>query len=70
MTKKQPAGPFVVVAGTSTRASLDPKDPGFEQWVDFHPGDVATAWPEHAPVAEWVASGHWKRQSKTKEATE
>lgn len=51
---------YRVVAGTSTRKSADPKSEDYAVWVDFHPGDVVTTWPKHAPVGEWVASGHWE----------
>lgn len=50
---------YRVVAGTSTRKSPDPASPDYEVWVDFIPGEVVTRWPAHAPVDEWVASGHW-----------
>jgi len=51
---------YQVMAGTSTRRSARRHSPGFEQWIHYRPGDIVTDWPEHAPVADWVASGHWK----------
>ena len=51
---------YRVLSDTSTRASPDPKSPEFETWVHFRAGQKVSNWPEHAPVDEWVASGHWK----------
>jgi hypothetical protein len=50
---------YLVTERTSTRRSPDPVSPEYETWVDFAPGQVVTSWPAHAPVAEWVDSGHW-----------
>lgn len=59
---------YRVVARTSTRKSLDPKSPDYGVWVDFEPGSIVRSWPDHAPVDEWVASGHWQPvKSKAKE---
>lgn len=61
MAKKKQAGKsYLVVGRTSTRKSADPKSPGYETWVDFEPGMTVITWPKHAPVDEWVASGHWQ----------
>ena len=54
------AGRYEVVSGTSTRRSINPRSSEYGEWVNYRPGDIATNWPRHAPVAEWVASGHWK----------
>lgn len=51
---------YRVVSDTSTRASTDPGSSDYEQWVHFAAGQTVKAWPEHAPVDEWVASGHWE----------
>lgn len=55
---KHPA--YLVHGRTSTRRSLDPESPDYEEWADFEDGQVVTEWPVHAPVEEWVASGHWE----------
>lgn len=60
---KPRAGSYLVLASTSTRVSLDRRSPGYRDWIHYRPGDVVTAWPDHAPVEEWVASGHWKEQA-------
>jgi hypothetical protein len=64
MSKKRaapvPEGPFVVVSGTSTRRSSHRGTKAFDEWIHYQPGDLVTEWPEHAPVGEWLASGHWK----------
>lgn len=61
MTKRaKPSGQYRVVARTSVRASDDPDAQAFESWIDFEPGDVVSTWPAHAPVEEWVKSGHWE----------
>lgn len=50
---------YRVVDDTSTRASADPASPEYEEWVHFRAGQRVSKWPEHAPVDQWVASGHW-----------
>lgn len=55
---------YLVVGRTSTRQSVDPASPDFGVWVDFEPGDVVRKWPAHAPVADWIASGHWTDAAK------
>jgi hypothetical protein len=55
----KPRKRYLVTERTSTRRSVDPASPDFQIWVDFEPGQVVTRWPAHAPVAEWVESGHW-----------
>lgn len=50
---------YRVVAGTSVRASADPTSTDFERWVDFHAGQRVSSWPDHAPIDEWLATGHW-----------
>ena len=64
---------YRVVSDTSTRASVDPASPDFETWLHWAAGDVADRWPEHAPVDEWVAAGHWQpiepRKAKAEEST-
>jgi len=51
---------YKVLSDTSTRASVDPKSPDYERWLHWAAGQTATTWPAHAPVDEWVASGHWQ----------
>lgn len=50
---------FIVVAGTSVR--LRPER-GCRREVHFAAGDevVEGTYPEHTPVAEWLATGHWR----------
>lgn len=52
---------------TSTRKSIDPESPDFEVWVDFEDGQIVRRWPKHAPVGEWVDSGHWEPVDIAKE---
>lgn len=63
MSKKKRKA-YLVIGRTSTRANADPGSPDFETWVNFEIGDVATAWPAHAPIDEWLASGHWEPAEK------
>lgn len=58
---------YLVVGRTSTRKSTDAKSPDFEVWVDFEPGRKVSSWPTHAPVEEWIASGHWQDPDAPKE---
>lgn len=50
---------YRVLSDTSTRASADPDSPDYDTWVHFEAGQKVTTWPDHAPVDDWVASGHW-----------
>ena len=50
---------YRVLSDTSTRASVDPESPDYETWLHFPAGTLVKRWPAHAPVEEWVASGHW-----------
>lgn len=50
---------YRVIADTATRASDDPASADYERWIDFPAGATVTDWPAHAPIEEWVASGHW-----------
>lgn len=58
---------FVVVSGTSVRAR---PERSCRDELHFVPGDVvdAAALPKHAPVREWLASGHW-RPAKPREVS-
>jgi hypothetical protein len=70
--RKAKADPeYFVVAGTSTRASLDPESEDFATWVDFEPGDIVPRGnvPAHAAVDEWLASGNWVEASRADELT-
>lgn len=59
---------YRVISDTSTRASTDPAAPEYEQWVHFRAGQRVSSWPEHAPVEEWVTSGHWVALAQKGEA--
>ena len=59
-TPKKPKPAYRVHGRTSTRASVDADDPRFNEWVNFEDGEVYADWPAHAPVEDWVASGHWE----------
>lgn len=68
MTKKRDiAEAYLVVASTSTRRTLDPDAPDYNEWVDFAPESIVSDWPAHAPIDEWVASGHWLPVAADKE---
>ena len=54
------AAKYHVRSDTSTRSSPDPESPGYETWIHWAAGDIATTWPDHTPVEQWVASGHWE----------
>ena len=51
---------YRVLSDTSTRASADPASPDYDRWIFHAAGDVVTSWPDHLPVDELVASGHWE----------
>ena len=55
---------YKVLSDTSTRANPDPESPDYETWQHWAAGEIATSWPAHAPVDEWVASGHWEPIAK------
>lgn len=46
---------YRVLRRTSVR-----RTPNSDKWIVYLPGAVVRSAPEHAPVAEWVASGHWQ----------
>lgn len=50
---------LLVVSSVSTRR-LPQED--CEEWLDFRPGKTypRSAFPKHAPVDEWISSGHLK----------
>ena len=54
---------YRVVARTSTLLDPEDRDKG---WVNFDKGQIVSAWPKHAPVGEWVKSGHWKPVKEAK----
>lgn len=51
---------YRVVQGTSLRKSTDPESEDYEAFIDYRPGRRVAEddFPEHAPVASWVRSGH------------
>ena len=51
---------YRVTSDTSTRASPDPSSPDYEKWLYWQAGETTTSWPDHAPVDEWVTTGHWE----------
>lgn len=55
MPNAEPAQGYLVVRRTSVR-----RTPKSDKWINYLPGSVVRSAPEHAPVVEWVASGHWK----------
>ena len=60
-----PKPAYTVLSDTSTRASADPRNEAdYGTWLHFAAGDTVTSWPDHAPVDEWVESGHWAPAAK------
>ena len=53
---------FRVVEGTSLRKSTDFEDPEYGEFLTYRPGRKVEEdkVPSHAPVAEWIKSGHWE----------
>lgn len=54
---------FTVVDGTSVRLRPDPE---CAEELHFAPGDevVEGSYPQHTPVDEWLASGHWQPKER------
>lgn len=53
---------YRVARRVSTRKSTDPESAEYGQWINLAPGQKVNVadLPDHAPVDEWVASGHLK----------
>ena len=51
---------FIVREGVSIRESTDFEDPKYGEFVQYRPGRKVSEdkLPAHAPVAEWLKSGH------------
>lgn len=55
---------YRVLTDTSTRKSPDPGSPEYEEWLRWEAGDTVTSWPDHLPVDQLVADGHWEPVAK------
>ena len=57
---------YKVLSDTSTRVNPDPDSPDYDNWLFYPAGSTVKFWPDHAPVEEWVASGHWQPIAESK----
>lgn len=57
----------VINAMLSVRKSTDKDSPEYEEFIDWHDGDVMTDWPKHTAIKEWLAAGHIEEVSDGKD---
>lgn len=56
--RKTTAQVYRCVSPVSVRRSNQRDTPGWDEFIEWLPGDLLSDWPAWADVAGWLASGH------------